>query len=653
MKREKKKPSTYRALAWRYVALVLSFWIVCMGGLTWAVASDMLIQMENQLTFYADNAGHRAPHGEDALPGTLEYEMIKRIGYPYFWIDLEPLLPIAADQHFSGQISSRDWIWGKWELYFGFEAAVIYYDENHQELIRTGDYLIFDYTTAEGWEAKDLTPVGKSYVHLNDVPEAQALFERRITLYPMGDFGLGMLNPLFRFTGWFEGNEFRPVLIEDGSHLNQHGWVTDLNQLWELDSRGTLEWETIYRETPPDGQELVTVYGWEPGGHNVEEKPVTVNGVTYNSLTDLLHASYTSENPFSLEKRSLWESVLIYPRGHTDGYGRFTIAVAVRCRPLHYAVCHLVWVYAVSVALVGLILWRYLRKIRSELTLPLEYLSRAAENGYTISPRSDWEEPAALEAYYVQTYQTLAENKNELAQLRTALDYAHDAEEKRKTLISNITHELKTPLAIIHSYAECLSEDVLPEKRKEYLATILEETEKMDGMVLQMLELSRLEAGRVRLAAEEFSLLELTKAAAEKMKLLMEERNLSLTYDFVQETMVTADEGRMGQVITNLMSNAVKYATEGGIIRISVFATRSTTCFRIANTAPHLTEADLEKVWDSFYRADSSRSTPGTGLGLSLVKSIIALHGGSCSCRNTVTKDGAEAVEFSFDLPRN
>lgn len=181
--------------------------------------------------------------------------------------------------------------------------------------------------------------------------------------------------------------------------------------------------------------------------------------------------------------------------------------------------------------------------------------------------------------------------------------------------------------------------------------TILDETEKMDGMVLQMLELSRLEAGRVRLASDSFSLLELTQAIAEKLQPMLEERGLTLHYDLVREFSITADESRIGQVITNFLTNAQKYASQGGQIRINIFHTQGKAYFQIENTAPHLSEEAVMKVWDSFYRAGAARNTPGTGLGLALVKSIITLHGGSVSVENTIMEGGQTGIRFGFVLP--
>ena len=114
---------------------------------------------------------------------------------------------------------------------------------------------------------------------------------------------------------------------------------------------------------------------------------------------------------------------------------------------------------------------------------------------------------------------------------------------------------------------------------------------------------------------------------------------------------MTGDEGRLEQVITNLLSNALKYTSDNGMIHIQVFESRGTAYFRVENTTPHLSEEALPKVWDPFYRTDTSRNTSGTGLGLALVKSIITLHGGTCSVRNTIMEDGVEGVEFGFEIP--
>ena len=218
-------------------------------------------------------------------------------------------------------------------------------------------------------------------------------------------------------------------------------------------------------------------------------------------------------------------------------------------------------------------------------------------------------------------------------------------------MTSNIAHELKTPLAVIHSYAEGLKEHIAEGKREKYLDVILAESEHLDNIVLELLDLSRLEAGRVKLARDDFSLSDLTYRVFERLDMAAQAKNLKIEYHFPDDCTVTADETRIRQVIENFAANAVKYTPANGNIcvriavqRYSTVARRSAT-FSIENDSAPLSDEALDKVWDTFYRADESRSGMGTGLGLAIAKSIVELHGGSCSVRNTTT-----GVVFQFTI---
>ena len=214
-----------------------------------------------------------------------------------------------------------------------------------------------------------------------------------------------------------------------------------------------------------------------------------------------------------------------------------------------------------------------------------------------------------------------------------------------RQMTSNITHELKTPLAVIHSYAEGLKEHAAEEKRDKYIDVILAETERTDSMVLEMLDLSRLEAGRVRLSRDDVSVVALTQSIFEKLELGARAKNLQLTFSFPEEFTITVDEGRIAQVIENFATNAIKYTPVGGRVTVTIQNRQGKMSFAIENESKPLSNEALRKVWDTFYRADESRSGEGTGLGLAIAKSIVELHDGRCSVRNTAT-----GVEFSFTL---
>lgn len=204
----------------------------------------------------------------------------------------------------------------------------------------------------------------------------------------------------------------------------------------------------------------------------------------------------------------------------------------------------------------------------------------------------------------------------------------------------------RTPLAIIHSYAEGLTEGIAADKQEQYLKVILNETERMDAMVLEMMELSRLEAGKVRLSMEQFSLLGLTRSIFDKLAPVAEERSLQIHFSMAEEFDIAADEGRISQVITNFATNAIKYTPEGGNIWIKVCRHEGKTMFMLENECDPLPTEALSNVWNSFYRAEVSRTTRGTGLGLTIAKAIVELHGGTVHVSNT-----SNGVEFRFDLP--
>lgn len=647
MKKEKKRPGAFAVIARRLIALTLAGWLLVMGVLTWGVATDMARQMEASTRDFADRIWPTT--GEDALPGALERDMISDLMFPYALPGLDALWPFVLPG-MPSSIGSNDWLWGKWDILYGYEA-VLAFRKDGQTVIASGSYLDFAYQTEQQWLEGSGEMTGNAYIDLSAFEEGRALADQWIQMNPMGTLMNYYFFYIMRLTGYFEGNAFHPVRIDKLHTADVPAYLpNDLESYSQYDQRVGLDWENILDMEAPEGRELVTIYGFDANAyHYPVEDPVTVNGVTYDDLLALLE----SDNWYR-EKENLFESVYIWGTGHDTPEGEIVTVVAVRCWPLQYALLRMIPAYLVSFAAVAVILLLFLRSLRRNLTRPMEELTDKIRRNAYIKPSARWQEPRALEEYYESSRQAIHEADTRIAQLNAALEYAKNAEENRRQLVSNITHELKTPLAVIHSYAEGLQAGIAGEKREHYLNVILEESEKMDALVLQMLDLSRLEAGRVRLQAEPFSLLALIRGVVEKMAPLAHAKRIRVDYGLTQEFTVTADEGRIGQAVTNLVSNAIKYSPDGGIIRINVFSHMGQACLRIENTCPHLSGEALAKVFDSFYRADPSRSEPGTGLGLTIVKTIVELHRGSCSVRNTTVHDGdirRTGVEFGFQIP--
>ena len=324
---------------------------------------------------------------------------------------------------------------------------------------------------------------------------------------------------------------------------------------------------------------------------------------------------------------------------------------AIRSTPLRSAMMLLRNVYIGTFLLALVVFWLLRKSFRKNMIRPVVVVNEAMEQQYRNLPEYQekepaWPEYAALVSNYKALYDQMRAQGNEINRLTMALKYAKAAEAKRRQMTSNIAHELKTPLAVVHSYAEGLQEHIAEEKREQYLQTILSETERMDAMVLEMLDLSRLEAGKVKLARDDFDLAALAKSVFDALAIKSEEKGLQLTLELDEPVMVSADEGRIRQVIENYASNAVKYTPESGKVTAKIRQERGKATFLLENESAPLPPEALVRVWDSFYRVDDSRTgRSGTGLGLAIAKSIVELHGGSVDVRNTKT-----GVEFRFTI---
>ena len=646
-KRQRRRPMSFRSIAVRVICLTLALWVCFMAVLTEAVAMHFLQQVNDKADEWALTKTHYQDINTE-LPGAREVEMINDLGNAYIF-PLDRLLPIALP-HRPSTYGDDDWIWGKWDLLYGYEVAKIFYDENGAPLIKSQDYLTLKYIKGNHWETGNVTIDGYCYVALDEVAGGEAL-GRFSTSHPSGMMGWG--DGVLRMTGYFEANQFFPTLVEYGDYYgyNSHSYAENRFGSKEAmlnyqDLRHDhLEWQELLRSDADPTQPLETIYGLNPEGIQCDFQSVTANGTEFSDLTELLRTDIADLDT-DYTRLNLFDSLIIaYPHNENQ-----RCAIVIRCWPLEYAFYRLIPAYLVSLTVIGLALWLILWKIHRKLTSPLLDIATATATGREITPSDGWWEPYQIQKYLCETRQTLTDTNVRLKQTETALEYAHHAEENRKQLISNLTHELKTPLAIIHSYTEGLMEGIAEDKREQYLSVILEQSERMDALVLQMLDLSRLEAGKVRLTMEPVALLRLTQAVTDRFAPLLAEKKLTLRYDMVEDLTVPADEARMEQVITNLVSNAVKYSPPGGTIWLNLYLFSGQVHFFIGNTAPHLSDEALEKVWDSFYRADPSRTEPGTGLGLALVKGIVSLHRGECTVRNT-SAEGQSAVEFGFTLP--
>ncbi len=242
----------------------------------------------------------------------------------------------------------------------------------------------------------------------------------------------------------------------------------------------------------------------------------------------------------------------------------------------------------------------------------------------------------------------ISQRDSEIAQQNRQLAFAQSAEDTRKQTMSAVAHELKTPLAIIHSAAEGLQAHVAEDKRAHYLQMILDEAERMDAMVFEMLDLSRAEAGRIRLYKEPMALAALAQQTMDRLAEAAAAKQLRWTLRADDDTVALVDGDRIARVMTNFLTNAIRHTPIGGEIRVRVETTDRVVRFAVTNTGEPIPPDVLPQLWTPFFRADPARShAEGTGLGLAIAKSIVALHGGVCGAANT-----PDGVCFSFAVDR-
>ncbi|WP_028594640.1 sensor histidine kinase [Paenibacillus assamensis] len=233
-----------------------------------------------------------------------------------------------------------------------------------------------------------------------------------------------------------------------------------------------------------------------------------------------------------------------------------------------------------------------------------------------------------------------------IEQLQRDIEKEKQLENTRKEFIAGVSHELKTPLSIMKSCISILRDGVAQHKREHYFEAMVKEVDKMDLMIVDMLELAKFESGTYKMEMDMFQLDTIVAYICEQLSPEMEKKQLLVHMQLVPVT-VEANQLRIEQVITNFMTNAIRYTPEGEELYILTVEEGEFIKVSIENKGVHIPPSQLDKVWDRFYRGDSSRQRiqGGTGLGLAISKNILELHHVPYGAENT--EDG---VQFYFYL---
>lgn len=313
------------------------------------------------------------------------------------------------------------------------------------------------------------------------------------------------------------------------------------------------------------------------------------------------------------------------------------------------------YIYIIFFAIIIVLLLSYI--YANLISKPLIKLNKVANemSNLNFSVKSDIESDDEI-GTLAKTLNFLSLNlDNALSQLKTAnkkllkdIEKEKALENMRKDFIAGVSHELKTPIALIQGYAEGIKDNITDEEGREfYLDVILDESNKMETLVTDMLELSKLESPNFSLTLATFNIKMLIETICQKLNSFIIDKNIILTLN-LSDFYVNADKFRIEQVIMNFLTNAIRHTPGNGFIKITLTKfDEFNVIFSIENSGSQISEDDLTNIWDKFYKIDKSRSRTfgGTGLGLSIVKNILHLHKSKFGVHNTES-----GVEFFFTL---
>lgn len=236
----------------------------------------------------------------------------------------------------------------------------------------------------------------------------------------------------------------------------------------------------------------------------------------------------------------------------------------------------------------------------------------------------------------------------ELDDLATSINHLSDAlsdqENLRKRLTADVSHELRTPLTALSSHLEAMIEG-LWEPTPERLKSCHEEVKRLGTLVEDLGQLARIESENLVLNRSQVDLLDTVRTVSDTMKWEISKKDLTLSVEG-QPVLVEGDRHRLSQVAANLLSNAIKYTPEGGMIHIQISQTKTSGIFKVIDTGIGIPEKEVPLIFERFYRTDKSRNrqSGGAGIGLAIVKSIVAAHGG------TVTAESEEERGSCFTV---
>ncbi len=349
------------------------------------------------------------------------------------------------------------------------------------------------------------------------------------------------------------------------------------------------------------------------------------------------------------EKNDIKYKLLIKPKKEKDGSVTYIYAMA-SLQPVDEAVQmvqdYYIYIVAFVVVLIFLASFYYSKQIAKPLLKINDTTKKIAHLDFTEKiPITSKDEIGDLS----QNINTLS-NKlhSHIGQLEQDIEKERKLENTRKEFIAGVSHELKTPLSIMKSCISILKDGVAEHKKDYYFQAMEKEVDKMDILILDMLELAKFESGTYNMKMDSFYIDGVIEEICEQLSAEIEKKELSV-HKHICPAEVIGNQNRIEQVIVNFITNAIRYTPEKEDIIISTIDGKDHIKVCIENKGAHIEEEQLDKIWDRFYRVDAARkrSQGGTGLGLAISKNILELHDAEYGVKNT--EDG---VLFYFYLPK-
>jgi signal transduction histidine kinase len=215
--------------------------------------------------------------------------------------------------------------------------------------------------------------------------------------------------------------------------------------------------------------------------------------------------------------------------------------------------------------------------------------------------------------------------------------------------LDNVGHDLRTPLARLRGIAELAvqySDD--PKQLKEVLGECMEETDRLLLMIKALMDITEAESGIMKLDLQLLSVAAIVRSVTDLYEYIAEEKNIELRINVPEKLVLKADPVRIKQAIANIVDNAIKYTPAGGNISIDAYQSEREVIIEVKDTGIGIHSSEIESIWDRLYRSDHSRSEPGHGLGLSLVKAVVGAHGGTVKA----TSQLGQGSRFVLSFPR-